>query len=198
MNLREQGIRDVVLCIGFLGEAIIDHFGDGSRYGLRIQYSVDGAKLLGTGGAVIRALPFLGDVFFVLYGDSYLTIDYNDVAKTFIRSGKRGLMTVYQNHNQWDVSNVEFSDGLVRKYDKKTPAPAMHYIDYGLSMYQASVFSSYSADTVLDLSDVMAKLAEEHDLAGYEATTRFYEIGSHSGLEELDRLLSQPKIITEC
>ncbi|MBV9083262.1 MAG: nucleotidyltransferase family protein [Acidobacteriaceae bacterium] len=188
--LRKQGIRDVVVCIGYLGESICDRFGDGSRYGLRIQYSADGPGLLGTGGAVIRALPLLGDAFFVLYGDSYLSIDYADVADTFFRSGRRGLMTVFRNSNKWDTSNVEFSDGLIKKYDKKRLTSDMHYIDYGLSMYRASVFSNYPANTVLDLSEAIADLAASGELAGYEAKSRFYEIGSPAGLQELDNLLS--------
>ena len=190
--LRRQGIREVVVCIGHLGEMISDRFGNGSRYGLRIRYSADGPDLLGTGGAVVRALPLVGDAFFVLYGDSYLLIDYQDVAAAFFRSGRQALMTVFPNHNRWDTSNVEFANGVVKKYDKKTPSPEMRYIDYGLSVYRASVFSNYPANTVLDLSAVMSRLAEQGELTGYEAPTRFYEIGSHAGLRELDALLSTP------
>ena len=74
--LFRQRVRDVVLCIGYLGEMIEAVVGDGSRFGLRVSYSIDGPILLGTGGALRRAAPLLGEAFFVLYGDSYLPVDY--------------------------------------------------------------------------------------------------------------------------
>src|SRR5581483_11827358 len=82
-QLHAQGIRHAVLCVGHLGEMIRDDFGDGSAYGIRLEYSFDGPKLLGTGGALKQALPKLGKEFFVLYGDSYLPIDYAPIADFF-------------------------------------------------------------------------------------------------------------------
>ena len=73
-----------------------------------MEYSFDGDKLLGTAGAVLQALPLLGDSFFVLYGDSYLVCDYAAAAKEFRTSGKLALMTVFRNEGKWDTSNVEF------------------------------------------------------------------------------------------
>jgi NDP-sugar pyrophosphorylase family protein len=188
--LREQGIRNVVLCVGFLGEAIRDRFGDGREYGVDIRYSFDGPSLLGTGGAIRHAIPMLGNVFFVLYGDSYLRIDFAAIASAFRQSGRSGLITVFQNQNSWDRSNVHFAEGEIKQYDKRRPGPEMRYIDYGLSMYRASVFARYADVTPLDLSEIMRDLAERGELAGYEAAERFYEIGSPAGLQELNRLLS--------
>ena len=74
--LRAAGLKHVVLCVGYLGEKIVELYGDGSKHGIRIDYSFDGPKLLGTGGALIQALPKLGEAFYVLYGDSYLPVDY--------------------------------------------------------------------------------------------------------------------------
>ncbi len=88
--LHARGIRRAVLCIGYLGEMIQRDFG-GEKYGIKLEYSFDGPKLLGTGGAIKRALPMLGDEFFVLYGDSYLPIDYVPIADFFHRSGKQGI-----------------------------------------------------------------------------------------------------------
>ena len=188
-RLREQGIRRVVLCLGFLGEQIREQFRDGSSYGMELLYSFDGPVLLGTGGAIRRALPQLGQSFFVLYGDSFLDIEFPQVARAFAESGKSALMTVFDNRGRWDVSNVWFAGGQIKSYDKRAPVADMRYIDYGLSMFRASVFAGYPLGVALDLSDVLKDLAAKRELAGYEARRRFYEIGSKAGLDELDRHL---------
>ncbi|HEV2327166.1 MAG TPA: nucleotidyltransferase family protein [Verrucomicrobiae bacterium] len=187
--LHSRGIRRAVLCIGYLGEMIQHEFGDGRSFGIKLDYSFDGPNLLGTGGAIKQALPLLADKFFVLYGDSYLPVDYSPIAEFFHRSGKPGLMTVYRNEGKFDASNVVFADGEVKIYDKKLKLPEMHYIDYGLSLFKAGVFDAYAPDQVFDLAEVMAKLVREKQLAGFQVTERFYEIGSHAGLAELESLL---------
>ena len=186
--LHARGIRRAVLCIGHLGEMIQRDFGD-AAFGVKLDYSFDGEKLLGTGGAIKRALPKLGEEFFVLYGDSYLPIEYAPVAEFFQRSGKPGLMTVYRNEGKYDASNVVFRDGEIAVYDKKSKLPEMRHIDYGLSLFRASVFTLYPADQVFDLAEVMGRLVREKQLAGYEVTERFYEMGSPAGLAELESLL---------
>jgi NDP-sugar pyrophosphorylase family protein len=190
--LHDRGIRRAVLCIGYLGEMIERDFGDGRDYGIHLEYSFDGPKLLGTGGALKRALPKLGPEFFVLYGDSYLPIEYRPVAETFYRSGQPGLMTVYRNEGLYDTSNVVFRDGAIAVYDKKLRLPEMRHIDYGLSLFKAPVFDAYAADQPFDLAEVMGRLVREQHLAGYEVAERFYEIGSPAGLAELETLLSSP------
>ncbi len=187
--LRRQGIARVVLCLGHLGEMVRRDFGDGFAHGVQIEYSFDGPVLLGTGGALKRALPMLGEQFFVLYGDSYLPLDFKPVAEFFTRSGRQGLMTVFQNEGQYDTSNVVFGDGEIKVYDKKNKLPEMRHIDYGLSLFKASVFDGWPSDKPFDLADVMSRLVSEKQLAGFEVRERFYEIGSHTGLAELEALL---------
>ena len=187
--LKSRGIRRAVLCVGYLGEMIRRDFGHGEKYGVKLDYSLDGEKLLGTGGAIKRALPLLGDDFFVLYGDSYLPVDYAPIAEFFQRSGKPGCMTVYRNEGKYDTSNVVFAGGEIKVYDKKVKLPEMRHIDYGLSLFKSSVFDVYAADQVFDLAEVMGKLVREKQLAGYEVPERFYEMGSPAGLAELETLL---------
>ena len=192
--LHARGIRHAVLCIGYLGEMIQREFGDGRAFGVRLDYSFDGPKLLGTGGAIKRALPLLGDEFFVLYGDSYLPIEYRPVAEFFRHSGKLGLMTVYRNEGRYDTSNVVFHDGEIAVYDKKNRSPEMRHIDYGLSLFKSPVFESYSAGQPFDLAEVMGKLVREKQLAGFEVRERFYEMGSPAGLAELESLLQSKSL----
>ena len=187
--LHARGIRRVVLCLGFLGEMIQSEFG-GEAFGIQLEYSFDGPKLLGTGGAIKRAMAKLGGEFFILYGDSYLPIEYSPVAEFFHRSGKPGLMTVYHNEGKFDASNVVFRNGEIAVYDKKTKLPEMRHIDYGLSLFRSVVFDAYAVDQVFDLAEVMGKLVREKQLAGFEVPERFYEMGSPAGLAELEILLA--------
>jgi NDP-sugar pyrophosphorylase family protein len=187
--LKKAGLTHLVLCVGYLGERIIEQFGDGSTWGVKIEYSFDGPRLLGTGGALIQALPKLGEAFYVLYGDSYLPIDYLAVGQSFIDSGRPGLMTVFENNEQFDASNVWFEQGQIRLYEKKHKASQMHHIDYGLGLLRANALGAYPKDQVVDLATVYGELVANGQLAGYEVKNRFYEIGSHVGLMELDQLL---------
>jgi len=185
--LRRYEAKRVVLCLGHLGEMIEASLGDGSRWGLDLRYVYDGERLLGTGGALRRALPFLGEKFLVLYGDSYLQCDYTAVERAFVSSGRLGLMTVFRNANRWDRSNVLFVRDQIVRYDKKSPTTDMMYIDYGLGAFQAKVFDPYLADTPIDLATIYQDLVAQGQLAGFEAAERFYEVGSPAGLEETRR-----------
>ena len=189
--LKSQGIQNIVLCIGHLGHMIKSLIGDGKALGLNIQYSLDGDKLLGTGGAIKKALPLLSKDFFVLYGDSFLPIDYKNVEDAYVSSKKNALITVIKNNNQWDKSNVEFTSGTLIEYNKHHPNEGMHYIDYGLSILNQSIFDAYLENESFDLSDLYHKLSLRNHLAGFETFERFYEIGSQNGLKETENYLSK-------
>jgi len=182
--LQSQGIKKVVLCLGYLGNQIEAIVGDGSDFGISVSYSYDGPRLLGTGGALKQALPQLGEEFFVFYGDSYLPIDFRKVERNFLHSGKKALMTVMKNDGQWDKSNVLFKEGCLLEYNKHSPKYEMAYIDYGLGVLSASVFEKVPSNKPFDLADIYHELSLLGSLAGQEVFERFYEIGSHKGLED--------------
>jgi NDP-sugar pyrophosphorylase family protein len=187
--LRAQGIRQIILCLGYLGEMIETQFGDGAAYGMNIEYSFDGPQLLGTGGALKRALPTLGDRFFVIYGDSYLPTNYAKVAQAFLTCGKLAMMTVFNNRHRWDTSNVEFDGKEILRYDKMNRDRTMQYIDYGLNIFCSKAFENCPGDKPFDLAQFYPDLIIRNQLAGFEVKERFYEIGSSRGLAELDSLL---------
>jgi NDP-sugar pyrophosphorylase family protein len=184
--LQRQGVSEVVLCIGYLGEMIEEAVGDGSRFGLKVSYSPDGATLLGTGGALKRSLPLLGEACFILYGDSFLPVDFAPIEADFLASQKPALMTVLYNHDRWDKSNVLFADGKLIEYNKAAPRPDFHHIDYGLGVLRTDVLGQYPENEAFDLATIYHALSLEGRLQGHEVFTRFYEIGSPSGLAETD------------
>jgi NDP-sugar pyrophosphorylase family protein len=187
--LHSENFRKVVLCVGYLGEMIEAKIGDGKQLGLQIDYSFDGPTLLGTGGALKHAISKLGQKFLVIYGDSYMPVDYAAVVKAFVRSEKPALMTVFQNEGRWDASNVWFQAGEIHRYDKKVRTPQMRHIDYGISVLTAGVFADFPDNAPFDLADLFSRLVREKQMAAYEVRQRFYEIGSEQGLTELDGLL---------
>jgi NDP-sugar pyrophosphorylase family protein len=188
--LKQNAITEVILCVGYLGEMIEQRYRGGEALGIRISYSFDGPKLLGTGGAIKRALALLPDAFFVLYGDSYLPMAYQAAAAAFQETGKPALMTVYANGDAWDTSNVWFEQGRLRLYSKRERRPEMRYIDYGLMICTRRIFEDSPSDVPFDLADTLETLSRQGQLAGHEVYQRFYEIGSLGGLGELDQLLS--------
>ncbi len=194
--LKAAGLARVVICAGHLGEMIRECVGDGSRFGLAVEYSFDGPRLLGTAGALRKAMPLLGDEFLVIYGDSYLPCDYLAVQRAFRASGRPALMTVYRNEGLYDASNVEYADGRILAYDKKNRTDRMRHIDYGLGALSARAMEAVPDGEPFDLAALYGDLLRRDQLAAFEVTQRFYEIGSREGLDELRRLLSQKAVPT--
>ena len=197
---RSNGIENIALCVGHLAEKIIEYFGDGTRFGVRIRYGFERNGLLGTAGALKRAEPVLEDTFFLTYGDSYLVLDYVEVMDFFQRSGKLGLMVVYKNFNRYDRSNIVIEDNgakIVKVYDKKKQTPDMIHIDAGVSILKKEALAFLPSDIVVDLADLYRPLIQQRELLAYETPSRFYEIGSPNGLEEFRKLVELRMIPSE-
>jgi NDP-sugar pyrophosphorylase family protein len=185
--LARHGAGRVVLCVGYLGERIRERIGS-RRFGLRIEYSFDAPGLDGTLGAIRRAQHLLGDRFLVLYGDTYLRLDYRAAADEWLRSGCLGLMVVLRNDGKWDESNTVYAEGRVFEHDKWTPTSGMRWIDYGLGGLNAEALDQVPVSE-RDLASLYKRLAELGELCGYEARERFYEIGRPESLAEADAFL---------
>ena len=189
--LASNGAKKIVLCVGHQGEQMREFIKDGAAFNLTVSYSDEGESLLGTGGAIQLALPLLEDDFFVLYGDSYLQCDYQSVQNAYINSGKLGLMTVYNNQNQWNKSNIDFDGKNIRHYSKKNHLASMNYIDYGLSVFSKKAFVHFTEKENFDLSEVHEYLLMKNQLAAFEMHKRFYEIGSVDGIAALEKYFSE-------
>jgi NDP-sugar pyrophosphorylase family protein len=189
--LKKNQLTELVLCVGHLGEMIQQQIGNGCSLGVEIEYVFDGAEPLGTGGALRHALPALGESFFVLYGDSYLQADYQQMRQAFGRCEKRGMMSVFKNCGQWDHSNVELRDGQILSYDKRQPSGRAQHIDYGINLLRSIALEHFPTNRPFDLAEVFQRLIAEEQMAGFEVFERFYEIGSPAGLEETRAYLSR-------
>jgi len=195
-RLAEAGIDRVVYCLGYRASMLMDHVGDGSRLGLHVEYVDEGETLRGTAGALRHALDEgrLTDEFHVLYGDSYLTLDFEAVEAAWRSSGFPVQMTVLHNQGRWDRSNVVFEDGRVVVYepDPKRHHEGMDWIDYGLSTLTREVVErQVGAGEVEQLSALWSRLSSAGELAGFEVGTRFYEVGSAEGLRDLEEHLTR-------
>ena len=193
-----NGITDIVYLIGYRGGMIRDHFGDGSKWNVRIRYVDEGPELRGTGGALRLALDqgVLEEDFLLLYGDSFTPVPIREVWRTFKASCMPALMTLLGNRERWDRSNVVYEQGRIVIYDKtrRHPrSPDMRYIDYGLSALRRDVVSNNIPNTIpSDLSVAFEQLSREGLLAAFEATERFYEIGSPAGLHDFEQYILAP------
>jgi MurNAc alpha-1-phosphate uridylyltransferase len=182
--LADQGIERVVMCVGHLGQRIVDSIGE-ERCGIEITYSFDAPGLSGTLGALRLAAPLLDQRFLILYGDTFLRVDVIAFFRGWSASGLLGAMTVLRNSNEWGPSNAVYKDGRVSAYDKRQPDASMKWIDYGLGGLDLEALNAVPAEQN-DLSDLYRELASEGQLFGFEVNERFYDIGTPEALAETD------------
>jgi NDP-sugar pyrophosphorylase family protein len=185
--LAGQGITEVVYSIGHQGD-LIRRFWDQEPWPVfRIRYVDEGQRLRGTAGALRLAHEqgVLDERFFVIYGDSFLPVEFGPIWRAFQASGQPALMTVLRNQGRWDRSNVIYQPGRVMLYDKAA-ALGMQYIDYGLSCFRRDLFDDPGPS---DLAVLFRELSISGRLAGFEVHQRFYEIGSPAGLRDFEQYL---------
>ena len=178
--LAEQGVESVILCLGHLSEQIVKYVENKFRHKINISYSYDGNKPLGTGGSIKKAIKGLDRPLFVMYGDSLLNVSFKKVQSSYER-GQGPLMVIFKNSNQFDQSNVYYSNQQIC-YNKLKPHKDSNHIDYGLSIFEETHFTNTANS--FDLALLHEKFSELGNLQSYIAKKRFYEIGSLEGLAE--------------
>ena len=188
--LASEGIGNVVLCIGHLGEQIVETFGTGKEFGLNIEYSYE-AVPLGTAGALRNAESLLEDPFISLYGDSFVSLDFSDFDSYFNSHNKLAMMSVYKNHDKYDRSNTEIKGNLVTRYSKNVRTSRTIYIDYGVNIFRKGVLKLIPRDHFYSLEDLFIRLVERRQLLAYQVTERFFEIGSVQGLKEFEQHMAE-------
>ena len=190
--LRKGGIDNIILCLGHAGEQIERHCGNGEKYGVNIKYSIED-KLLGTAGALRKAEVLFNDVFFTMYGDSYLFLDFPAAMRIFESQNKLAQMTVYRNYDRYDRSNTAVEGNLVKKYSKQERTEDMTYIDYGANIFRKEALKMIPESQFYSLEDLFPRLIETDELLAFEVKERFYEIGSPQGLKEFTEYVGVTK-----
>ena len=185
-SLAAAGATDVVLLVGHGGHELREHVGSGAALGLRVTYIDEGHELLGTGGAIARALPHLADPFWVTYGDTLLEVPMADVERSLDEGDALGVMTTFENRDRWERSNVSLADGLVTAHEKGAPPGTYRWIDYGMLLLRRAAFSDREAGSEFDLGDLLRSLVAQHRLAAFPVRERFHDVGSEDGWRETD------------
>jgi N-acetyl-alpha-D-muramate 1-phosphate uridylyltransferase len=187
-----SGARSVVMCVGHLGEEIETHVRRALDRGLMVAYSYDGEQLIGTGGALRRALARLEPELTVTYGDSYLPFDYAaPLADLRAHPEADATMSVYRNRGAFGASNVALDGDWVARYEKGGQGAELDCIDYGAIALRRSVLEDIADGAVWDLSALWNKLARKRKLRAFVAPERFYEIGSPEGRRDLEQHLAR-------
>lgn len=187
--LARSGYKEIIISVNYLGNYIEDHIGNGQQFGLNVRFVYDGIIQLGTGGAITKASEGLKGDFAVIYGDSYLPINYAEVEEAFLSSDKLALMTVYKNKNVLESSNLEFINGKIERYSKKNKNAKMQHIDYGLEYFKREVFSQASGPNPLDLADLLESMVKNDEIEAFLINQRFFEVGSFQGIKDLETYL---------
>ncbi len=186
--LAAQGVTEVVYSIGHHGDLIRRFWAAHTPPVPCMRFVDEGERLRGTAGALrlARDQGVLDESFFVIYGDSFLPVEFGPVWRAFQASGQPALMTVLHNEGRWGRGNAIYQPGRVVLYDKAA-APGLQYIDYGLSCFRRDAFDDL---TQADLADVFHHLSLQGRLAGFQVHERFYEIGSPAGLRDFEQYLA--------
>ncbi len=192
--LEKQGIKDIVLCIGYLGEQVKDFFGDGKKLGVNIKYSVESRQLLGTGGALRQARPLLDEYFLVLNGDTYLPVDYPEVEKEYRRLGRKAMMVVYNNEANTGVKNnvALGGDQVVVSYDKKGTSPDLKYAEAGAVILQKEALDFIPEGEKISFEDgIYQRLITRGEMAACITSQRFYDIGTPEQRQVFEKLVQK-------
>jgi NDP-sugar pyrophosphorylase family protein len=190
--LKAGGIREIVLCLGYLGEMVQGHLGDGASHGVNIQYSWDSPESGGTAGALKHAEPLLNTTFFLTWGDSYVRLDHATMFAAHRASAPDVVATmgVFCNQNAYDSSNVQIGGNKVVRYLKGAPDLHFTHIDAGISVFERSALGEIPSNQNLALDQFFSLWAARGRLGAYPIDQRFYEAGSRAGLSDFERFIA--------
>jgi NDP-sugar pyrophosphorylase family protein len=190
-ELRDCGVRRVVLLVGHGGDAIEQHVGDGSELDISVVHVHDPPGLLGTGGAIRHALGHLGDAFFVTYGDTLLEVPMAELQERLLADDADAVMTVFENVDRWETSNVDVDGGLVSGYEKPATPGRHRFLDYGMLAMRARAFDRTEDAIAFDLSSVIRDLVDRRALLAFPVRRRFYDIGNEQSILETEAFLDR-------
>lgn len=182
--LKKNNVENVIISVGYLSKKIKEYLNKNIDF-INFRIIEDGKKLLGTGGAILKSLKYLKNNFFVMYGDSYLSLNLKNLKK----QKRLSSMAIYKNDNKFDKSNIELLNSNKIIYHVQKRKNKLRYIDYGISYLNKKIFKDKKKGAKFDLSEFYNELSLKNLLLGYKVKSRFYEIGSYQGINELKNFL---------
>jgi MurNAc alpha-1-phosphate uridylyltransferase len=186
-ELTAEGADEIVLLVGHNADALEQHLREAAiPGGVRVRCVEDGPALLGTGGAIRRALDDLPARFWITYGDTLLDVPMEAVERFADDSGVNGVMVVLENVDQWETSNVSVGDGRVAVYEKGAPPGTHRFIDYGMLLLTRDAFAGRPVDEPFDLGEILHQEIAGSRLGAWTAQERFHDIGTEAAWRETD------------
>ena len=182
--LKKKHFNNVIISVGYKAKLVQNYVRNNIDF-MNVKIVNDGKKLLGTGGAIKKSINLLKDYFYVIYGDSYLNFNLNNLKTT----SKISIMAIYKNKNKYDQSNVQRKKSEIIGYDKSKKKGKYEYIDYGVSYLEKKNFKNFKKNTRFDLSNLLQKISKENKLKGFVVKKRFYEIGSYNGIKQFKNFI---------
>ena len=193
--LKQSGFDHVVLCVGKFGGIIREYVSHGSKWGLSVEYSYIDINNEGTANAIKKTRMYVDDDFFVMYGDSYLPVNYKKIQRKYELSGNKGSMTIYNNHDeQLHKNNVYYKNKMIIKYSKTENVLPMNYLDYGISIFNKKALDKVDDLCYTDLSVIHTNLIAEKQLLPFIIKSRFYEVGSLRGIQDFTKYVIRKKL----
>jgi NDP-sugar pyrophosphorylase family protein len=190
--LKAGGVREIVLCVGYMGEMVQAHLGDGGSLGMHIAYSWDSPDSGGTAGALKQAEPMLDETFFLTWGDSYVRVDHAAMFAAHRVGAPEVVATmgVFCNQNAYDSSNVQVGGSKVVRYVKGAAHLQLTHIDAGISVFERSALQDIPEKQNLALDQFFSSWAASGRLGAYPVAQRFYEVGSQTGSEDFEKFVA--------
>jgi histidinol-phosphate phosphatase family protein len=195
-SLRDQGIRRVLLLLGYKAETIVDHFGDGAKFGLEVAYSISNVADE-TGTRLRNAKVQIEDPFLLAYCDNYWPLDLAAMTATFDAQDSLAMLTVYRNRDHYTRDNVRVdSNGTIVVYDKTRTAPDLAGVDIGFAIMRPEILDLVPAGGNPSFeATVYPQLVAAGRLTAFETSHRYYSVGSLDRLPITEHFLARERTV---
>ncbi|MCH7606867.1 MAG: HAD-IIIA family hydrolase [Chloroflexi bacterium] len=181
-QVRSQGIREVVLLVGYLGDMIREYCGDGKDWDLSISYSESPVEAQ-TGQRLREAASLIAPHFLLMYCDNYWPMDLKQMWQSFRSGGSLAMVTAYANRDGYTRSNLRVDeDGYVAAYDPKRTQPGLNGVEIGYALMSKEVLEYLPDGNVSFEHTVYPALSAGRLLKAFQTEHRYYSVGSHERL----------------
>lgn len=197
-HLRDHGFERIVLLLGYLADQVRDHFGDGKRFGVSIDYVVSPVADE-TGTRLRRARAMLDPIFMLAYCDNYWPMPFDAMWAKYVRAGRAAQVVVYRNRDGYTRDNLAVAaDGRVTVYDKSRAAPGLAGVDIGFILMRREAVDLLPDGNVGFEANVYPRLVADGQLGAFETDHRYYSVGTLARLPETERFLARkPAVILD-